>query len=93
LALALKQVNIWITDPDADEDLNLKDKCQLFPFGTKIKISLRDVWKDPPTDVFDIGYEFKLPIFAFLNSYLELDHRKKSYASTGWRKRLEPFKA
>lgn len=55
LAAALKQVNTWISDPDADEDLNLKDASQLLAFGTRIKTTLRDVWKDPATDVFDIG--------------------------------------
>lgn len=55
--MALKQVNSWISDPDRDEDLNLKDGSHLLSFGTKIKTALRDVWKDPSTDVFDIGYE------------------------------------
>lgn len=55
LAVALKQVNVWIDDPDRDEDLNLKDSPTLLTFGKKIKASLRDVWKDPSTDVFDIG--------------------------------------
>ncbi|RDB15317.1 Protein rad9 [Hypsizygus marmoreus] len=55
LAAALKQVNGWITDPDGDEDLNLKDPAKLRLFGQKIKTALRDVWKDPATDVFDIG--------------------------------------
>jgi len=57
LATALKQIDTWISDPDADEDMNLKDSSRLLPFGTKIKTALRDVWKDPSTDVFDIGYE------------------------------------
>lgn len=60
LAFALKRVSIWISDPDADEDLNLRDQSQTRPFGIKIKAALREVWKDPHADVFDVGYEQKL---------------------------------
>jgi cohesin loading factor subunit SCC2 len=56
LAIALRQVNSWITDPEGDEDLNLKDQSKLRQFGQKIKAALRDVWKEPAADVFDIGY-------------------------------------
>ncbi|KAG6919647.1 hypothetical protein DXG01_003511 [Tephrocybe rancida] len=55
LAAALKQINIWIADPDGDDDLNLKDQSKLEPFGQRLKYALRDVWKEPATDVFDIG--------------------------------------
>ncbi|KAF8073449.1 hypothetical protein FPV67DRAFT_1559883 [Lyophyllum atratum] len=55
LAAGLKQVNAWIADPDGDEDLNLKDQSKLEPFGQRVKNALRDVWKEPATDVFDIG--------------------------------------
>jgi cohesin loading factor subunit SCC2 len=55
LGSALKQVNASITDPDHDEDLNLKDQSKLIEFGNKLKVALREVWKDPGTDVFDIG--------------------------------------
>ncbi|KAG5642305.1 hypothetical protein DXG03_003025 [Asterophora parasitica] len=57
LAAALKNVNSWIADPDGDEDLNLKDQSKLEPFGQRVKNALRDVWKEPSTDVFDIGSE------------------------------------
>ncbi|KAF5374102.1 hypothetical protein D9615_008832 [Tricholomella constricta] len=57
LAAALRQVNSWITDPDGDEDMNLKDESKLEPFGQRVKSALRDVWKEPATDVFDIGSE------------------------------------
>ncbi|KAG6853818.1 hypothetical protein C0991_001064 [Blastosporella zonata] len=55
LAAALKQINTWIEDPNGDDDLNLKDQSKLAPFGQRLKSALRDVWKDPATDVFDIG--------------------------------------
>ncbi|GLB45503.1 putative sister chromatid cohesion protein [Lyophyllum shimeji] len=55
LASALKQVNSWIADPDGDDDLNLKDQSKLEPFGQRVKNALRNVWKEPATDVFDIG--------------------------------------
>ncbi|KAK2465765.1 hypothetical protein APHAL10511_002309 [Amanita phalloides] len=55
LASALRQVNGSITDPDHDEDLNLKDRDKLIEFGNKLKSALREVWKDPGTDIFDIG--------------------------------------
>ncbi|KAG6831056.1 hypothetical protein H0H87_006298, partial [Tephrocybe sp. NHM501043] len=55
LAAALKQINNWIADPEGDDDLNLKDHSKLEPFGQRLKIALRDVWKDSATDVFDIA--------------------------------------
>ncbi|KAF9005451.1 hypothetical protein BDQ17DRAFT_1353128 [Cyathus striatus] len=55
LATALKQVNVWVDDPDADDDLNIKDQKQLLAFAQKLKVALREVWKDPSSDVFDIG--------------------------------------
>ncbi|RXW23420.1 hypothetical protein EST38_g2453 [Candolleomyces aberdarensis] len=59
LATALRQVNIAIEHPDDDdEDLNLrerKDQKKVLAFGEKLKVALREVWKDPATDVFDIG--------------------------------------
>jgi len=48
-------VNSWITDLDHDEDLNLKDQSKLIELGNKLKVALREVWKDPGTDIFDIG--------------------------------------
>ncbi|KAJ3516976.1 hypothetical protein NLJ89_g794 [Agrocybe chaxingu] len=55
LAAALKQVHGWIENPQADEDLNIKDESKLLAFGQRLKTALREVWKDPSTDVFDIG--------------------------------------
>lgn len=55
LAAALKQLNSWISYPEDDEDLNLKDHSKLLPFGKKVKTALRDVWKDQADNVFDIG--------------------------------------
>ena len=56
----MKQVNISIEHPDDDDDdLNLrerKDQKKVRAFGDKLKAALREVWKDPATDVFDIGY-------------------------------------
>lgn len=63
LAACIKQVNINLDHPDdedEDDDLNLrarkKNGNKLLVFGEKLKASLREVWKDPTTDVFDIGY-------------------------------------
>ncbi|KDR82399.1 hypothetical protein GALMADRAFT_220397 [Galerina marginata CBS 339.88] len=55
LAAALKQVHGWLENPEADEDLNIKDESKLQAFGQRLKIALREVWKDPSNDVFDIG--------------------------------------
>ena len=55
LAAGLRQINIWIDDPNADDDLNLKDQSKLEPLGQRLKSALRDVWKEPVSDVFDIG--------------------------------------
>ncbi|KAF8968942.1 hypothetical protein BDZ97DRAFT_1797116 [Flammula alnicola] len=55
LAAALKHVHGWIEHPEADEDLNIKDETQLQAFGQRLKTALREVWKDPSSDVFDIG--------------------------------------
>ncbi|KAJ3525731.1 hypothetical protein NMY22_g10453 [Coprinellus aureogranulatus] len=58
LAACLKQVNVHLDHPDEDDDLNLrgrKDQDKLLAFGEKLKSALREVWKDPATDVFDIG--------------------------------------
>jgi cohesin loading factor subunit SCC2 len=56
LSSALKQVHGWIEQPEMDEDPNIRDQKKLLAFGQRIKQALRDVWKDPATDVFNIGY-------------------------------------
>ncbi|KZT19995.1 ARM repeat-containing protein [Neolentinus lepideus HHB14362 ss-1] len=53
LAFALKQLNSWI-QPDEEFDPKV-DRTEILPFAQKIKSALRDVWKDPATDVFDVG--------------------------------------
>ncbi|PPQ86325.1 hypothetical protein CVT25_005626 [Psilocybe cyanescens] len=55
LAAALKQVHRWLDNPDADDDLNIKDQTKLEAFGQRLKLALREVWNDPSSDVFDIG--------------------------------------
>ncbi|TDL22099.1 hypothetical protein BD410DRAFT_770589 [Rickenella mellea] len=52
LASALNQCNANLSDVEIESaDSNAERK--MLAFGTKIKLALRDVWKDPPTDVFD----------------------------------------
>lgn len=54
--LALKDAS------EDDDDLNLKSDTpnkqqeKLLKFGKKLKEALRDVWKDPPIDVFETGF-------------------------------------
>lgn len=55
LASALRQVDGWITNPENDDDLNIKDESKLQAFGQRLKKALLEVWKDPTSDVFDIG--------------------------------------
>ncbi|KAJ7081353.1 hypothetical protein B0H15DRAFT_924231 [Mycena belliarum] len=55
LAIALDRVNLLISHPEDDEDLNIRDESKLLPFGQKIKAALHNVWKDQARDVFDIG--------------------------------------
>ncbi|KJA17973.1 hypothetical protein HYPSUDRAFT_205707 [Hypholoma sublateritium FD-334 SS-4] len=55
LATALKHVHGWIENPEADEDLTIKDPAYLDAFGQRLKIALREAWKEPSSDVFDIG--------------------------------------
>jgi len=56
LASSLKQVHGWLEHPEADEDLNIKDENKLLAFGQRLKAALREVWKDPSADVFNVGY-------------------------------------
>ena len=58
LASALRQVDGWISNPENDDDLNIKDESKLQAFGQRLKKALLEVWKDPTSDVFDIGYVF-----------------------------------
>jgi cohesin loading factor subunit SCC2 len=61
LASALKQVDGWISNPEDDDDLNIKDNNKLQAFGQRLKGAMVEVWKDPTSDVFDVGYAF-LPL-------------------------------
>jgi cohesin loading factor subunit SCC2 len=56
LAIALKQVNMWILNPGDDKPSQILDHKKLLSFGLKLKNALRDVWKAHATDVFDIGF-------------------------------------
>ena len=67
LASALRQVDGWISSPENDDDLNIKDESKLQAFGQRLKKALLEVWKDPTSDVFDIGYVFLWDFSAFLN--------------------------
>ena len=58
LASALRQVDGWVSNPENDDDLNIKDESKLEAFGQRLKKALLEVWKDPTSDVFDIGYVF-----------------------------------
>jgi len=60
LASALKQVDGWITNPENDDDLDIKDANKLQVFGQRLKTAMVEVWKDPTSDVFDIGHVFLL---------------------------------
>ncbi|KAI9443068.1 hypothetical protein H4582DRAFT_1808792 [Lactarius indigo] len=54
LAIALMQCNTslrYCDDPDSSE----AKQSSLHPFGRRVKLALRDVWKEAATDVFDIG--------------------------------------
>jgi len=51
LASVLQQVNTRLENGDMDDDLRSKTHA----FGQRVKGALREVWKDPSTDVFDIG--------------------------------------
>lgn len=68
LATALQQLQKWIEMPDFEDDLDVKDSRdtnKMLTFGRKVRGALRDVWKDPPSDVFDIGYG-DLFVYSFL---------------------------
>ncbi|KAJ7457662.1 hypothetical protein B0H11DRAFT_208709 [Mycena galericulata] len=55
LATALDRLNLSISHPEEDDDLNIKDTSNLLAFGQKVKAALHNVWKDQARDVFDIG--------------------------------------
>ncbi|KAJ3560203.1 hypothetical protein NP233_g10992 [Leucocoprinus birnbaumii] len=66
LATALQQCQRWIENPgeddDDDDDLNMikgskdrKDGERVQVFARRVRGALRDVWKDPPADVFNTG--------------------------------------
>ncbi|KAJ7366455.1 hypothetical protein DFH08DRAFT_1003444, partial [Mycena albidolilacea] len=55
LARGLERVNLWISSPEDDDNLTLREQSKLQPFGHRVKTALHGVWKDPVRDVFDIG--------------------------------------
>lgn len=55
ISSALKSVKTQIENPEADDDLNIKDTKKLLEFGSKLKLVLSEVWKEPSSDVFSIG--------------------------------------
>jgi len=69
LATALQLLQRWVENPEGDDDINIKDTEKLQVFAKKIRGALRDVWKDPPTDVFNIGYV--CPFLCFPSQYME----------------------
>jgi len=68
LAAALKQVNLIIEQGDDEDELGMpgsRAESKHVAFGKKLKDALREVWKDPGTDVFDIGYAFTCCLLVF----------------------------
>jgi cohesin loading factor subunit SCC2 len=66
LAQGLKQIGAWIENPEDDsgdaapnntKKKVIKDPHSLLQFGKKIKLAMREVWKDRVTDVFDFGWD------------------------------------
>jgi cohesin loading factor subunit SCC2 len=60
LAMALKQANINIQDPEEEALGSKADRQKVLSFSAKVKNALRDIWTDHATDVFDIGFAFGL---------------------------------
>lgn len=63
LAHSLKQLAVWIDAEDDDEEdsrtiAKHRDPDQLWKLGTKVKKELREVWKNPGVDVFDVACVF-----------------------------------
>lgn len=56
IAAALKIVTGWIENPESDEHAASREEGKVELFGKRMKTVLREVWKDPSGDVFDIGY-------------------------------------
>jgi cohesin loading factor subunit SCC2 len=54
LASALKQVEACLNNPDVEDEVPI-DRETVLEFGQKLKVALREIWKDHVTDVFDIG--------------------------------------
>lgn len=55
------------------------DRKRALEFGKNVKIALREVWTDPATDVFDVGF-VSMPLGYFSNTHYEvgLDPRTTS---------------
>ncbi|KZP26313.1 hypothetical protein FIBSPDRAFT_1040859 [Athelia psychrophila] len=55
LAAALKDMDIRIQDPEEQALGSKADIQKSFTFGLKIKHTLRNIWTDPSSDIFDVG--------------------------------------
>ncbi|TFK69516.1 protein rad9 [Pluteus cervinus] len=58
IAQALKQIDTKLDHPEEDEDMDLlgpHNPDKLHTFGSKVKMAMRSIWKEPSGDVFDIG--------------------------------------
>ena len=90
LAVALREVNSWILEPSKTDF----DQQRLLSFGSRIKIALRDVWKEPTTDVFDIGFVFTLAVvLPVIPNPQSTALRKKSFGLTNLLRNLAQYKA
>jgi cohesin loading factor subunit SCC2 len=56
-AAALKRINHWVSEADESSPHPKVGRRELLAFGSKMKDALRDIWKEPPTDVFNIGFD------------------------------------
>lgn len=55
LAAALKEMDVKIQDPEEQALGSKADMQKYLTFGFKIKETLRNIWTDPSSDVFDVG--------------------------------------
>lgn len=55
LAAALKDMDIRIQDPEEQALGSKADIQKSLTFGLKLKHTLRNIWTDPSSDIFDVG--------------------------------------
>lgn len=92
LAAALKQVNIFIQDSEEEELGSKAHRHNVISFGVKIKNALREIWTDHATDVFDIGFVYRLIFISPPSQTSSLARKKMSFALIATLKRLVPSK-